>query len=91
MTLGDYIKEYRIKHGYTQKYLAELLNVPGSDADICRLEKGTERTLDSLRSRFIVYAVCVEEYPIWSVKAKHILINVSDLTVFELSCLIKFI
>ena len=60
MRLGEFIKVYRLENEMTQKALAKELCIPGSDADVCRIEKGTDRTLNALRARFLLY-ICLEK------------------------------
>lgn len=91
MTLGELMKTYRIETEMTQKMLAEELGIPGSDADVCRLENGTKRTLDALRARFIVYC-CSGKYRYCKKEnAETMLIEVSDLKEEEKKYLVAII
>lgn len=91
MTLGELMKAFRIETPMTQKMLAEELGIPGSDADVCRLEKGTERTLDALRARFIIYCTRGKYWYCRKETAKNLLIEVSDLKEEERKYLVETI
>ena len=91
MTLGEFIRLFRIKNNYTQKLLAEELGIPGSDADVCRIEKGTERKLGALRARFLVYATTGKYWYARKEIAKSILVHVIDLGEFERDYLLRVI
>lgn len=91
MTLGELMKTFRIETEMTQKMLAEELGIPGSDADVCRLEKGTKRTLDALRARFILYCCSGKYRYCRKENAKTLLIEVSDLKEEEREYLVAII
>lgn len=88
MTLGEYVRNWREENGITQVELAKEIGLPGSNSDICRLENGTERCLDSLRSR-LLYRI-VSGYA-RSFIAIDVIVKVDDLNAEEKSCLLMFI
>jgi transcriptional regulator with XRE-family HTH domain len=88
---GIYMKLFRIERDMAQKELAKELGIPGSDADICRLERGTKRTLNALRARFIVYCTTARNWGLRKANAKDLLIHVSDLNESERNYLVSII
>lgn len=91
ITLGEFIRLFRIKNNFTQKQLAAGLGIPGSDADVCRIEKGTDRTLNMVRARFLVYATTGDHWCIRKEIAKSMLIHVTDLGELERDYLVRVI
>ena len=91
MTLGEYIKTFRLVNQMTQKELAEELGIPGSNADVCRVENGSERPLLMVRARFLVYMTIGKYWGERKGNAKHLLINVSDLNEYEREYLVAVI
>lgn len=91
MTLGNYIKGFRIENNMTQKQLAEELGIPGSNADVCRIERGSERTLGMVRARFLVYITIGEFWNTRKENAKSVFVNVDDLRPHEREYLVKVV
>lgn len=91
MLIGEYMKEFRIEHSMTQKKLAEELNIPGSNGDVCRLENGTERTLNALRARFLIYVTTGGYWGGKKETAKRLLITMEDLNEREKMYLVYII
>ncbi len=91
MRLGEYIKSFRLVNGITQKQLAEELGIPGSDADICRIENGTERTLNMVRARFLVYISIGKYWETRKKNAKQVFVAVDDLKSYEREYLVRVV